>query len=106
MKLKGIPAAVGPTVTGKARVIHSHKDLFAVKTGEIIVTSGGDLDINIVFSKIAGVVSDRGGILQHAAILAREFNLPCIVAVPDAVKVISTGQVVLLDAQKGEVEVF
>lgn len=103
MKLKGTPASLGTRTEGKARIIRSHRDIFEVQEGEIIIIRGADMDLIVSFTKIAGVVTEEGGIMQHAAILAREFNIPCLVAVPKVVDLIKTGQVVSLDVQKGEV---
>lgn len=103
MKLKGTPASLGPKTEGKARVIKSHKDIFEVQEGEIIITSSADMDLTVLFTKIAGVVTEEGGIMQHAAILAREFNIPCLVAVPKVADLIKTGQVISLDVRRGEI---
>lgn len=57
-----------------------------------------DLVINI--SKIKGIISDQGGRYSHAAIIAREFNIPCIVGTGSATKLIKHGQKIKLESNK------
>jgi len=104
MRLKGTVASLGPKIKGKARMINSPQDIFEVQEGEIIITRGADMDLTVLFTKIAGIVTEEGGIMQHAAILAREFNIPCLVTVPKVADLIKTGQIITLDTQRGEIK--
>ncbi len=56
--------------------------------------------------KAAGFITDEGGITCHAAILSREFNVPCIVGTINATKEIKSGQLVELDAYSGKVYIL
>ncbi len=56
-----------------------------------------------LFLSIAGVVTEDGGALQHAAILAREFGVPAVVGVADAVTRLATARVIRLDGTTGVV---
>jgi len=106
--LKGIPANIGK-VEGKARIISGDtindskllKELSKVKRSEILITEMTRPLFVIVMRKVAGIITDRGGILCHAAMVAREFNLPCVVNTGNATMKLKTGQKILLDADKG-----
>ena len=57
-----------------------------------------------LMQKAVAIVTDQGGILSHAAIVARELNKPCIVGTGNATKVLNNGQIVLVDADHGIVQ--
>ncbi len=56
--------------------------------------------------RAAGVVAEDGGVLQHAAILAREFGIPAVVGIPDAVARLAGAELVEVDGATGEVTVL
>ncbi len=58
------------------------------------------------FRKAAAVVTDEGGISSHAAIISREFKLPCIVGTKIATRVLQTGDTVEVDAMKGIIKIM
>lgn len=72
--------------------------------GKILVTRQTDPGWTIVFPLLKGVVVERGGMLSHAAIVARELNIPCIVGVQQATDVISSGMKIKLDLQNGLIQ--
>ncbi|WP_337103326.1 PEP-utilizing enzyme [Paenibacillus sp. YIM B09110] len=83
-------------------VVIMHKDeLVNVRNGDILVTTMTTPDFIEVAPLIAGLVTDRGGIVCHAAILAREFNIPCIVGCRNATEVVKSGQKIRMDAISG-----
>jgi pyruvate,water dikinase len=53
--------------------------------------------------KALALVTDHGGVMSHAAIVAREFNLPCIVGTKVATKTLKTGDKVVLDMLRGDI---
>lgn len=69
--------------------------------GKILVTRQTDPGWTIVFPLLKGVVVERGGMLSHAAIVARELNIPCIVGVQQATEVISSGMKIKLNLLNG-----
>jgi pyruvate,water dikinase len=71
--------------------------------GKIVVTSHTDPGWSLVFPFIAGLVVERGGMLSHAAIVARELGIPCIVGVEEAAARIATNDAISLDLKTGEV---
>lgn len=72
--------------------------------GKILVTSQTDPGWTIVFPFLKGVVVERGGMLSHAAIVARELNIPCIVGAEHATDVIASGMNIRLDLQSGLIQ--
>ncbi|MGV8163119.1 MAG: PEP-utilizing enzyme [Candidatus Nanoarchaeia archaeon] len=86
--------------SGNARVIiNTSSDEFI--EGEILVCDMTSPDYLPLMQKAAAIVTDRGGILCHATIIARELKKPCIVATGDATEKIKTGDFVIVDADKG-----
>jgi len=55
---------------------------------------------------LAGIVTDSGGLLSHAAIVAREFGIPCVVGSRVATREISDGAIVRIDGDRGEVRIL
>lgn len=69
--------------------------------GKILVTRQTDPGWTIIFPLLKGVVVERGGMLSHAAIVARELNIPCVVGVENATEFIPDGTEITLDLQNG-----
>lgn len=90
---------------GPARLILQAEDLFKVKNGEVIVCDSIDPNTTFVIPLAAAVVERRGGMLVHGAIIAREYGIPCITGIPDAVKIISNGDMVTVDGYLGIVTI-
>ncbi|MBB6730026.1 PEP-utilizing enzyme [Cohnella zeiphila] len=86
---------------GAARVVLDPSSLSEVKPGDILVTPMTDPSFLAVADRIAGLLTDRGGLVCHASILAREFNLPCIVGCRNATEVIRDGEPIRMDAFAG-----
>ncbi|MBP1989513.1 PEP-utilizing enzyme [Paenibacillus eucommiae] len=86
---------------GRAAVIVRKDELGNVKQGDILVTTMTTPDFIEVAELIAGLVTDRGGIVCHAAILAREFNITCIVGCGNATEAVINGQKIRIDAISG-----
>ncbi len=99
-QLTGQPANPG-MVRGRARVIRTPADLFKLKTGEVLVTDAIEPEMTFVVPLAGGIVERRGGMLVHGAIIAREYGLPCVTGVPDAVEKIPAGAEVTVDGYRG-----
>lgn len=93
-------------VKGVARVLNTYKDIYKVKKGDIIVATMTTPDYVSAMEKAAGFITDEGGITCHAAILSREFNVPCIVGTVNGTKEIKDGQMIELDAYNGKVYIL
>jgi pyruvate,water dikinase len=102
--VKGIAAGTRGTVVGVAKVVLNPEDAAKmVKKGDILVTDMTNPDY-VPFMKIAGgIVTDKGGVTSHAAIVSRELGIPCIVGSEKATKVMETGKEYTVDAATGVV---
>ena len=80
-----------------------HEQVQKFKKGEILVTGMTRPQIAHLCQKAAAIVTDEGGITSHAAIISREFNIPCIIGTNLATKVLKTGDMVEVDALVGTV---
>ena len=99
-QLIGQPA--GPGISkGIARVIRKHSDLADFKHGEVLVCDAVDPNITFVVPLATAIIERRGGMLIHGAIIAREYGLPCITGVPDAISLIQTGDKITVDGYLG-----
>ncbi len=98
--IRGLAGNIGKT-SGRVRSIRDKKDMNAFQKGEIVVTYMTTLEFTPLFYKAAGIITDEGGLGCHAAIVAREFDIPCIVGTKIATKALKNGDLVELDANKG-----
>jgi len=99
-QIVGQPAGPGIAV-GKARIVLDSSDLFSFQKGEILVCDAVDPGMTFVVPLAAGIVERRGGMLIHGAIIAREYGIPCVTGVPDAVNQIKTGDFITVDGHLG-----
>ena len=100
--LTGTPASRG-IATGPARVVRGPADFAKVRPGDIIVCPHTDPAWTPLFTIAAGVITESGGILSHAAIVAREQSIPAAVAVPQATTQIPDGTHLTLNGTTGAV---
>ncbi len=77
-----------------------------IQKGEILVCEMTTPDYIVHIKNAAAIVTDKGGILCHAAIVAREFHIPCIVGTNNATSLLKEGDVVEIDADKGIVKLI
>ena len=103
-QLLGQPAGPG-LATGRARIIKNSDDLFAFKKGEVVVCDAIDPNMTFVVPLASAIVERRGGMLIHGAIIAREYGLPCVTGIPEADRVISTGDSITVDGYLGIVTI-
>jgi len=103
--ISGIGASDG-TAEGIARVVLQADELKRVQGGEILVVPATNPAWTPIFSKISGVVTDQGGSLSHAAIVAREYGIPAVLGTQNGTQRIPDGARVRVDGRKGEVEIL
>jgi pyruvate,water dikinase len=101
--MRGLPASAG-IVEGPARVLFREDEMDQLEPGEILVVHTTDVGWTPLFLVAAGVVTELGGPLSHAAIVAREFGVPSVVNVVGATRAIRTGDVLRVDGDRGTVE--
>jgi pyruvate, water dikinase len=102
--VRGISAGRRGYGVGKAKVVLNLQDANRdMKKGDILVTGMTDPDF-VPFMKMASaIVTDKGGITSHAAIVSRELNIPCVVGTENATHLMKTGQEYTVDSRNGVV---
>lgn len=104
-EVKGMIAYEGK-VQGIAKIVLLKKDIAKMNEGDILVSAATNPDLIIAMKRAAGIVTDTGGIISHAAIVSRELKKPCVVGTQFATKVIHDGDFVELDADKGIIRII
>ena len=102
--LVGLGVSPG-TLRGKVRILRSVADI-RMLSGEIIVLSAIEPSLTLLFPIIGGVIAEIGGVLSHAAILAREYGVPAVVNVPDAMRRLHDGDDIELNGTTGRVRLL
>jgi phosphohistidine swiveling domain-containing protein len=77
-----------------------------LEPGEILVAEVTDVGYTAAFSYAAAVVTDLGGPMSHAAVVAREFGIPCVVDAQGATRRLPPGALVEVDGGSGEIQVL
>jgi len=103
-ELRGQVAYPG-SVSGVAKIIRTVKDLPKMKEGDILISSSTNPDLLPAMKKAGAIVTEMGGITCHAAIVARELHIPCVVGTKIALKAIHDGDQLDVDATKGIVKI-
>jgi phosphohistidine swiveling domain-containing protein len=67
-----------------------------------LITYSTDIGWSPYFPMLSGLATEIGGLISHGAVIAREYGLPCLIGVEGAPKLFKTGDIVLLDTEKGE----
>jgi pyruvate, water dikinase len=94
--------AVGEKIgAGCVRVITDLAKLQEVKQGEVLVSPNTDPHLEPVMRRVAAIVTDQGGRTAHAAIVSREFGIPCIVGTGNATHVLTTGETITVCCAEG-----
>lgn len=100
--LHGVPAS-GGRVTGRAAVLGGLADAVKLAPGDVLVAAQTDPGWAPLFFLVKGLVLERGGMLSHGSILARELGIPSVVGVPHATRRIAHGQPIEVDGDAGHV---
>lgn len=102
----GVSVGAGP-VTGVARIIPSAEAGLGrdIEPGEILVAPFTDAPWTPLFICAGAVVVETGGVLSHAATVAREFGIPCVVMCKDATRIINDGDTVTVNGATGTVSI-
>lgn len=103
-ELTGAGASPG-AAEGVARVVAGEGDFGRVQTGDILVTTTTTPAWTPLFPSLAGLVTETGGILSHAAVVAREYGLPAVVGAAGATAVIKDGMRIRIDGTAGTIAI-
>lgn len=102
-EIQGVGASSG-VARGPVRIVETNEDLYKVREGDVMVSQMTRQDFVPTMKKCSAFVIDEGGITNHAAIISREFNIPCVVGTKVATKVLRDGDLVEVDADRGIVK--
>ena len=103
-ELSGVPISPG-VVQGRVKVFRhaADKKLFP---GEILVARAADPGWTPLFINARGIILEIGGALQHGAVVAREYGIPCVSGLDDATSKLKDGQLVEVDGSNGVVRIL
>ncbi|MFH0971130.1 MAG: PEP-utilizing enzyme, partial [Candidatus Micrarchaeota archaeon] len=103
LELRGKTAYPGKAI-GKAKIVLDARNAPDFKEGDILIAGMTRPEYISLMKKAAAIVTDAGGILCHAAIVARELKKPCVIGTEKATKVFRNGDMIEVDANKGIVK--
>ncbi len=101
--IKGLGAATGRVSATAYAITNSQPKPEKIPKGAILVLPSITPDWLSLLQHVTGIVTEQGGLTSHAAILARELNIPAVVNVKDATRIIQTGERLQIDGDKGEI---
>ncbi|EHQ87379.1 PEP-utilizing enzyme [Desulfosporosinus youngiae] len=104
-ELFGTPGSPG-VAEGPVRIIHTAEEFPLVQEGEVLVCPLTTPTWTVLFPHVAALITDSGGALCHAAIVAREYRLPSVVGTIKATKILHNGQRVRVDGAAGKIQVL
>ncbi|WP_400203628.1 phosphoenolpyruvate synthase [Candidatus Methanomassiliicoccus intestinalis] len=100
--VRGLGASPG-NASGKVKIYDENMSLDVVKKGDVLVTQMTTPDMVPAMTRAAAIVTDEGGMTCHAAIVARELGIPCVVGATEATSVLKDGMEVTVHGQMGVV---
>lgn len=103
-ELSGIPCSDG-VVTGEAYVVEDVKSVRNV-SDKILVTKMTDPGWVFLLASAKGVISEKGSLLSHTAIISRELGIPAVVGVDNLMTTVQTGDIISLDGSTGEIKIL
>ena len=104
-KVTGFAASPGE-IAGVARLVLDPRDMGRVRKGDILITRATAPSYNALLPLLSGIVTDRGGTLSHAAVVAREYGIPAVVGTGNATEMIADGARIRIDGAAGTVDIL
>ncbi len=102
MIAQGLGVSTG-IVTGRVRVLFSPEELDQLQIGEVLVVQRSSPLWTVGMLRAGAIISEVGGMISHAAIVAREMGVPCVVAVERATSLLANGTLVQVDGETGTI---
>ena len=103
--LYGLPASPG-CVQARVRIAHTLEEAANLAFGEVLVTSFADVGWTPLFLVAGAILTERGGPLSHAFVVAREYGIPAVVSIPRLLDTLKTGDLVRVCGEKGTVVIL
>jgi pyruvate,water dikinase len=100
--LKGIAASNG-VAEGTVRVVQGIQDIGRFQEGDILVAVVTEPSMVMMMNRAAAIVTDKGGLTTHAAIVSRELGIPCVTSTHTATTTLKDGMKVRVDGTRGEI---
>ena len=88
-------------VKGKVRVVYKWSEMEDFKKGEVLVVNNTNPSFVPYLHKAVAIIAAEGGVTVHAAIVAREMKIPCVIGISNVTRLLKTGQMIEVDANKG-----
>jgi pyruvate,water dikinase len=104
-EISGLVASPG-IMRGRVKIVKEKKDMNKILPGDILVATTTRPELMPAIRRCAAIITDAGGITSHAAIVSREFKIPCIVNTKIATQVLKDGDMVEVNANKGVVKIL
>jgi len=104
-EIKGTSVCPG-IVEGKVCIVKNEADKEKFISGDVLVTHDGSAELTYFLKHASAIVTNIGGMISHAAILAREMHIPCILGTKNATKILKDRDIVRVDANKGTVDIL
>lgn len=101
--LQGTPGSAG-CITGPARIVRGPEDFSRVRAGDVLICPWTDPAWTPLLRLVAGIVTEVGGALSHAAIIAREQRIPAVLGVTGATSMLRDGQSIAIDGATGTLD--
>lgn len=105
VEIKGNTASAGKII-GNVKIILNQEDFSKMEEGDVLVTSMTRPEFIPIMKKASAIVTDEGGITCHAAIVSREFGIPCITGTQNATKLLKDGDLIDVNANHGLVKII
>lgn len=102
-RMAGLGVSPG-SITGRAHVVNSLREAFPIEPGSILVCRFIEPSWVPVLDHVVAVVAESGGVLSHAAVIAREYGIPAVLGVAGATRDIQTGDYLQVQGDRGIVE--
>jgi pyruvate, water dikinase len=90
--------------TGKVKIIKNFEDFSKVQEGDVLVTKMTDPTMTVIMGKANAIITETGGMACHAAIVARELGIPCVVAFESATETLKEGSTIHVCGTTGNVQ--
>lgn len=91
----------GGRADGPVRVVHGPEEFATLRSGDVLVCQATNPSWTPLFSRVAAVVVDNGGLASHAAIVAREYGIPAVMGTGNGTRVLATATRVVVDGDRG-----
>jgi phosphohistidine swiveling domain-containing protein len=100
-RISGRVAQRGET-TAPSKIVRTEEDINKIEEGDILVSPMTTPDMTVGIAKAGGIITDEGGVASHAAIISREFGIPCLIGTGMATSILQDGDKVVLEATGDE----